>query len=67
MISAQVALGAWTIWSNKAADVATAHMALGALSLLFGVVLSFRLSRGVDTSRFVVPDRPPVSDFARIA
>jgi hypothetical protein len=42
-------------------------MALGALSLLFGVVLSFRLSRGVDASRFVVPDRPPVSDFARIA
>ena len=67
MIFAQVALGAWTIWSNKAADVATAHMALGALSLLFGVVFSFRLSRGVDASRFVVPDRPPVSDFARIA
>lgn len=67
MICAQVVLGAWTIWSNKAADVATIHMALGALSLLFGVVLSFRLSRGTDASRFVIPDRPPVSDFARIA
>lgn len=67
MICAQVVLGAWTIWSNKAADVATIHMALGALSLIFGVVLSFRLTRGTDAGRFVIPDRPPVSDFARIA
>lgn len=67
MICVQVALGAWTIWSNKAADVATAHMALGALSLLVGVVFSFRLSRGTNAGRFVVPDRPPVSDLARIA
>ena len=67
MITAQVALGAWTIWSNKAADVATAHMALGALSLIVGVVFSFRLWRGTEAGRFVVPDRPPVSDFARIA
>ena len=36
MILAQIALGAWTIWSNKAADVATAHMALGALILAGG-------------------------------
>lgn len=67
MICAQVVLGAWTIWSNKAADVATAHMALGALSLLVGVVFSFRLCRGTDAGRFVVPDRSPVPDFARIA
>lgn len=67
MIIAQVALGAWTIWSNKAADVATAHMALGALSLIVGVLFSFRLWRGTEAGRFVIPDRPPVSDFARIA
>ena len=67
MISAQVALGAWTIWSDKAADVATAHMALGALSLLVGVVFSFRLWRGNEAGRFVIPDRPPVAEFARIA
>ena len=36
MILAQIGLGAWTIWSNKAADVATAHMTLGALCLLTG-------------------------------
>ncbi len=33
----QLALGAWTIWSNKAADIATAHVAVGAIMLSFGV------------------------------
>ncbi len=46
MILLQVVLGAATIWTNKAADIATAHMVLGALSLAFGTLLtlvSFRL------------------------
>jgi heme a synthase len=42
MIAMQISLGAWTIWSNKAADVATAHMALGALSLVVSALLTFR-------------------------
>ena len=33
----QLTLGAWTIWSNKAADVATTHVAVGAIMLSFGV------------------------------
>ena len=33
----QFALGASTIWSNKAADIATAHVAVGAIMLSFGV------------------------------
>ena len=37
LILVQVGLGAWTIWSNKAADVATAHVLVGALSLVTGV------------------------------
>src|SRR5438477_6705811 len=44
----QIALGAWTIWSNKAADVTTAHVALGAVMLSFGVSISaicWRISR----------------------
>jgi cytochrome c oxidase assembly protein subunit 15 len=36
----QVMLGAWTIWSNKAADIATAHVAVGAIMLSFGVSIS---------------------------
>ena len=39
----QILLGAMTIWFNKAADVATAHMALGALLTSFTILLVFRL------------------------
>ena len=37
LFSLQFTLGAWTIWSNKAADIATAHVAVGAIMLSFGV------------------------------
>ncbi|MFM8363560.1 MAG: COX15/CtaA family protein [Verrucomicrobiota bacterium] len=67
MIFSQVALGAWTVWSNKAADVATAHMALGALSLLFGVIFSYRLFRASQSSRFVVPDHLLAANLTRVA
>ena len=40
LILVQVLLGAATIWSNKAADIATAHVLVGALSLALGTVLS---------------------------
>jgi heme a synthase len=40
LVLSQIALGAWVIWSNKAADVATAHVALGAVMLSFGVSIS---------------------------
>ena len=67
MILCQVALGAWTVWSNKAADVATAHMALGALSLLVGVLFTFRLFRASESGRFTVPDDFRASDLSRVA
>ena len=35
----QAGLGAFTVWSNKAADVATAHVVAGAASLLCGSLL----------------------------
>jgi cytochrome c oxidase assembly protein subunit 15 len=44
----QLTLGAWTIWSNKAADIATAHVAGGAVMLSSGVSISaicWRISR----------------------
>jgi cytochrome c oxidase assembly protein subunit 15 len=40
LIVAQAILGAATIWSGKAADVATAHVLLGALSLTCGTMIS---------------------------
>ena len=38
LILCQIGLGAWTIWSNKAADVATLHVMVGALSLVTGAL-----------------------------
>jgi cytochrome c oxidase assembly protein subunit 15 len=40
LVLCQIALGGWVIWSNKAADVATTHVALGAVMLSFGVSIS---------------------------
>jgi cytochrome c oxidase assembly protein subunit 15 len=40
LVLCQIALGAGVIWSNKAADIATAHVALGAVMLSFGVSIS---------------------------
>jgi cytochrome c oxidase assembly protein subunit 15 len=47
LILLQVGLGAATIWTNKAADVATAHVLVGALALAVGAlwcVIAFRES-----------------------
>jgi cytochrome c oxidase assembly protein subunit 15 len=49
LILVQVGLGAWTIWSNKAADIATTHVVVGALSLVTGVlgcIISYRRFSG---------------------
>jgi cytochrome c oxidase assembly protein subunit 15 len=46
LILLQITLGAVTIWSNKAADIATAHVVVGALSLVTGsllTIVSFRV------------------------
>ena len=40
LIVAQVFLGAATIWTGKTADIATAHVACGALSLAMGGLIS---------------------------
>ncbi len=45
LIVIQALLGATTVWSNKAADVATLHVLTGAVSLAFGAVLSVCLHR----------------------
>ena len=38
LLALQIGLGAATIWSNKAADIATAHMMVGAVSLALGAI-----------------------------
>src|SRR5437867_9343666 len=59
LIACQIALGASTIWSNKAADVATAHVALGAVMLSFGVSISAICWRVVAGSRHGAPNVSP--------
>ena len=63
LIIAQILLGAATIWSGKAADIATAHVMVGALSLATAAILCIvRIrnpvrvcERGV-ASAYVAPD-----------
>jgi len=54
LVICQITLGAWTIWSNKAADVATAHVAAGATMLSFGVsicAICWRILQGQSSER----------------
>ena len=44
LVLVQIALGSWTILSNKAADVTTAHVGVGALILFLGVAQCFLLA-----------------------
>lgn len=45
LLLGQFVLGAATIWTNKAADLATAHVVVGAASLLTGALFSVTLWR----------------------
>lgn len=57
LIVSQALLGAATIWTNKAADVATAHVLVGALSLASGCLLS--LIAGLEPARVSNPVKVP--------
>jgi cytochrome c oxidase assembly protein subunit 15 len=70
LVLIQAGLGAWTIWSNKAADVATGHVLVGAFSLVTGVVgciICFRRfarvteAQGAPRSKAPCTDSPPVA------
>jgi cytochrome c oxidase assembly protein subunit 15 len=51
LIFVQALLGAATIWSNKAADIATLHVVVGAISLALGSLLSIVLRAETATAR----------------
>lgn len=65
LIGAQVLLGAATIWSNKAADVATAHVLVGALSLATGAILSIVSSQD-SFARKMAGSRRCAIDFSAV-
>jgi heme a synthase len=55
LISCQAALGAATIWYNKAADVATAHLMIGALALVTGALWSLLARERSEPAAETVP------------
>ena len=67
LLALQVGLGASVIWSNKAADIATAHVAVGASMLALGVTISAislflsRDSAAAPTQRRYLVSEVPVS------
>ncbi len=73
LIVAQVLFGAATIWSDKAADIATAHVLVGAVSLAVGAILSIISFRDLVFARRAVVSSaapqaaPPAAFTARAA
>ncbi len=65
LLACQITLGAWVIWSNKAADIATAHVAVGATMLALGVTIStFSLRLSATSQQALTPGRYLVSEKA---
>jgi heme a synthase len=62
MILGQGTLGAYTIWTNKAADIATAHLLGGALSLAFGAIVCILLFCSLAELGARCPARPEPAD-----
>jgi heme a synthase len=68
LVLLQIGLGGWTVLSNKAADVATAHVAIGAITFVTGVALAAIALRLEHLSRESLPERRPVDlSEARVA
>lgn len=65
-LAVQITLGAWTIWTNKAADVATAHVAVGATMLAVGVSICALSARvpAVASRSAILTQRPSVREEA---
>jgi cytochrome c oxidase assembly protein subunit 15 len=59
LIMTQILLGAATIWTGKSADIATAHVAVGALALMTGTMLS------IISFRCLVPAAKPAQAAAK--
>jgi cytochrome c oxidase assembly protein subunit 15 len=52
LLALQIVLGAATIWSNKAADIATGHVMVGALALLAGALWCLIAARRTTLTEF---------------
>lgn len=63
LVIVQAALGAVTVWSNKAADVATLHVVIGALTLSLGGLLT-SLAVGRSGTPIKVEDSRPLASVS---
>jgi len=61
LVLVQIGLGAWTIWSNKAADIATAHVAVGAITFASGIVITAIVLRLRYLGEMRIPDEQTTS------
>ncbi len=64
LVLLQITLGAWTIWSNKAADIATAHVAIGAITFATGLIVSAILFRLRQAGQVPLPSDSKSSQLA---
>lgn len=67
LIFIQITLGAWTIWSNKAADIATAHVAVGAAIFIFSgmvTIITYRSKYDATRSRKSVETPVTLAEIA---
>jgi cytochrome c oxidase assembly protein subunit 15 len=65
LVLVQVTLGAVTVWTNKSADLTTAHVAVGAMALVVGSLLALWAVRASFCSAritAVTPSTQPVAD-----
>ncbi|HEX5175476.1 MAG TPA: COX15/CtaA family protein [Chthoniobacteraceae bacterium] len=60
LVLIQIFLGGWTILSNKAADIATMHVAVGAITFVTGVAISAIALRLQHLTRASLPVLAPV-------
>jgi cytochrome c oxidase assembly protein subunit 15 len=67
LIAIQIVLGMYSIWTQKAADIATAHVAVGAASLVMGVMLIAMLSRLGATAPMFARQAQPTARRVEVA
>jgi heme a synthase len=67
LIAIQIVLGMYSIWTQKAADIATAHVAVGAVSLVMGVMLIAMLSRLGATAPMLARQAQPTARRVEVA
>ena len=65
LIAAQIVLGIYTIWTNKAADVATLHVLVGAGALVWGVLLTARVRE--ETHRLLAASAAAAAPVRRVS